>query len=129
MDNTGRRQETVVSDVRAVLGMDWQPRTKVLWFTDGAQLRNADGASFELGAPGAGLHFYRGDAVIAEGASLVRVRFNANGAPTRSEVFASGFRAGSGAPGKLIDVKGLADGSLLVSDETSGALYRIFAGN
>jgi glucose/arabinose dehydrogenase len=127
MDNTGRRQETVVSDIRAVLGMAWHPQTKVLWFADGNQLKSVEGASLSLGAAGAGLYFYQGDAIVAEGAHLARVRFDAEGQPMRTEAFASGFRAASGAPGKLVDVKGLADGSLVVSDETSGALYRIFA--
>jgi glucose/arabinose dehydrogenase len=126
MDNTGRRQEAVVRGVRAVLGMDWQPKSGVLWFTDGNTLKSEKGDTLALAAPAAGLHFFQGDAIVAEGAQLVRVRFDARGKPTSQESFASGFRAASGAPGKLIDVKQLADGALLVSDETAGALYRIY---
>jgi len=126
MDNTGRRQETVVSGLHTVLGMDWHPKTKVLWFADGDTLKSESGEVFPLGTSAGGLHFFHGDAILAEGTQLARVQFDDKGLPAKQEIFASGFKAPLGAASKLIDVKSLADGSLLVSDEGAGALYRIY---
>ncbi len=91
-----------------------------------------------------GIHFYRGtlfppdyrgDAFVAQrgswnrsvpdGYRVVRVRFGADGRAIEREVFADGFLVGGQAWGRPVDVKELADGSLLVSDDRQGAIYRI----
>ena len=91
-----------------------------------------------------GVHFYRGtrfpreyrgDAFVAQhgswnrtvpdGYRVVRVRFDGQGRTVSHEVFADGWLGGGGAWGRPVDVKELADGSLLVSDDRSGTLYRI----
>ncbi|MFQ5765258.1 MAG: PQQ-dependent sugar dehydrogenase, partial [Rhodospirillales bacterium] len=79
---------------------------------------------------------YRGDAfvvqhgswnrTIPDGYRVMRIRFD----PTTKraagkEIFASGWLQGDDAWGRPVDVKELADGSLLVSDDRLGVLYRI----
>jgi len=48
-----------------------------------------------------------------------------NGAPTRSEPFAYGWLDGDDVSGRPVDVLQLGDGSLLVSDDLGGRIYRI----
>ena len=96
-----------------------------------------------------GLHFYRGDMFPAEykhdafiaqhgswnrtepvGYRLMRVRFNDQGRPTGQEVFAEGWLQPGGPWGRPNDVAEFPDGSLLVSDDVAGVIYRItYAGN
>src|SRR5260370_14064862 len=82
-----------------------------------------------------GIHFYRGgalpgysgDAFVAEhgswnrsvpdGYQVVAVRFS-GGRPTGAEPFARDI-------GRPVDVKELPDGSLVISDDTGGAIYRV----
>ena len=90
-----------------------------------------------------GVHFYegamlpaeyRGDAFVAhhgswnrsipDGYRVARVRFE-NGRAVSWEVFADGFLRGPRAWGRPVDVEELPDGSLLVSDDRQGVLYRI----
>ncbi len=94
-----------------------------------------------------GIHFYRGkmfpeeyrgDAFVAQhgswnrsvpaGYRIMRVRFDDQGRPTGKEVFAEGWLQGEEAWGRPVDIKELADGSLLVSDDFAGAIYRISYG-
>ena len=91
-----------------------------------------------------GIHFYRGgmlpdawrgDALVAQhgswnrsvpdGYRVMRVRFGPDGKPVGKQVFAEGWLVGGRAWGRPVDVKQLADGSLLVSDDRAGAIYRI----
>ncbi len=91
-----------------------------------------------------GIHFYRGemfpaeykgDAFVAQHSSwnrtvpagyrIMRVRFDAAGKPVGKEVFAEGWLQGEEAWGRPVDIKELPDGSLLVSDDYVGAIYRI----
>jgi len=92
-----------------------------------------------------GVHFYRGamfpadyrgDAFVAQhgswnrsvpdGYRLMRVRFDHSGRALRAEPFAEGFLEQDGNVwGRPVDVKTLPDGSLLVSDDLGGAIYRI----
>ena len=91
-----------------------------------------------------GVHFYRGtmfpaeyrlDAFVAQhgswnrtipdGYRLARVRFDESGRATSWEPFAEGWLAGAGAWGRPVDVAELSDGSLLVSDDHAGVIYRI----
>ncbi|MBW6531471.1 YbhB/YbcL family Raf kinase inhibitor-like protein [Sphingomonas sp. RRHST34] len=63
----------------------------------------------------------------ASGYELARVRFDAAGRPTRVESFVSGFmsRDGTSQYGRPCGVAVLRDGSLLLSDDANGILYRI----
>ena len=91
-----------------------------------------------------GLRFYRGgmfpleyrnDAFVAQhgswnrtvpdGYRVVRVRFDPSGRATGAETFADGFLVGDKAWGRPVDLAELPDGSLLVSDDRQGAIYRI----
>jgi len=92
-----------------------------------------------------GMHFYRGDmfpeayrgdAFVAQhgswnrsepaGYRVMRIRFDESGQPIGSEVFAEGWLTPTGDRwGRPVDVNELADGSLLVSDDHGGAVYRI----
>jgi Raf kinase inhibitor-like YbhB/YbcL family protein len=63
----------------------------------------------------------------ASGYELARIRFDAQGRPVRVESFVSGFmsRDGTGQYGRPCGVAMLRDGSLLLSDDANGVLYRI----
>ncbi len=77
---------------------------------------------------------YRGQALIAEHGSwnrskkagyrisLVRLE---DGQPASYEVFAEGWLQGQKAKGRPVDLLVIDDGSLLVSDDSSGVVYRI----
>jgi glucose/arabinose dehydrogenase len=77
---------------------------------------------------------YRGQLFIAEHGSwnrsekigyrvsLVRLE---NGSPVAYEPFATGWLQGQSVSGRPVDLLQLADGSLIVSDDTAGKLYRI----
>ena len=92
-----------------------------------------------------GIHFYRGamlpaeyrtDAFVAQhgswnrsppdGYRVVRVRFDAAGHATGYETFIEGWLNDNGSKwGRPVDVKSLPDGSLLVSDDEAGVIYRV----
>lgn len=91
-----------------------------------------------------GLHFYRGtqfpagmqnDAFVAhhgswnrsipDGYRIARVRFDEKGKALSWEPFAKGWLQGGKSWGRLSDVNELPDGSLLLSDDRQGVLYRI----
>jgi glucose/arabinose dehydrogenase len=91
-----------------------------------------------------GIHFYRGrmfpeayrtDAFVAQhgswnksvpdGYRVMRVRFDAAGRALGTEGFADGWLSDGSAWGRPVDVKELPDGSLIVSDDRAGAIYRI----
>ncbi len=59
------------------------------------------------------------------GYRVTLVRLDANGKPTSYEVFADGWLQGNTAWGRPVDVQQMPDGSLLVSDDRAGAIYRI----
>ncbi|MEP6620277.1 MAG: PQQ-dependent sugar dehydrogenase [bacterium] len=78
---------------------------------------------------------YRGDLLLAfhgswnrdtpTGAKVVRVHV-ANGRPQRAEDFITGWQKANGDRwGRPVDVVVAADGSVLVSDDESGAIYRV----
>lgn len=78
---------------------------------------------------------YRGNVFIAEhgswnrsrkiGYRVTRVAFDAQGRATRYEPFVEGWLQGGAAWGRPADVLPLPDGSLLISDDTAGAIYRV----
>ena len=54
------------------------------------------------------------------------MRFDADGNPTGTEVFIDGWLDATGrAWGRPVDVAELPDGSLLVSDDEAGVIYRV----
>ena len=77
---------------------------------------------------------YRGDVFIAEhgswnrstpiGYRIMRVKLEGNKA-VKYEVFADGFRQGDEVKGRPVDLLEMPDGSLLVSDDYSGKVWRI----
>jgi glucose/arabinose dehydrogenase len=100
----------------------------------------------ELDAHGAalGIHFYRGtqfppdyrnDLFVAQhgswnrskpvGYRILRIRFDKKGDPVGREVFAEGWLEPSGPWGRPNDIAELKDGSLLVTDDYAGVIYRI----
>jgi glucose/arabinose dehydrogenase len=101
--------------------------------------------SFKAHVAALGIHFYRGrmfpreyrhDALVAQhgswdrtdpvGFRVVRVRFDQAGRATGTEVFIDGWLGATGRPwGRPVDVAELPDGSLLVSDDHAGVIYRI----
>ncbi|MNR94399.1 Glucose / Sorbosone dehydrogenase [compost metagenome] len=80
---------------------------------------------------------YRGDAFVAfhgswdrnppTGYKVVRVRFE-NGKPKRYEDFATGWLRGRTDWGRPVDVLTAPDGSLFVTDDSGGRIYRITYG-
>jgi len=63
----------------------------------------------------------------ASGYELARIRFDQRGQATRIEPFVSGFmsRDGTGHYGRLAGVAVMRDGSILLSDDANGILYRV----
>lgn len=63
----------------------------------------------------------------ASGYELARIRFDAKGQATRVETFVSGFmsRDGTGQYGRPCGVAVMRDGSILLSDDANGVIYRI----
>ena len=55
----------------------------------------------------------------------MRIRFNDNGKAIGKQVFADGWLQAGNAWGRPMDIKMIKDGSLLVSDDFLGAIYRI----
>ena len=78
---------------------------------------------------------YRGNVIIAEhgswnrsskvGYRLSRVAVDGQGRAGKPETFVDGWLQGESAWGRPADVLVLPDGSLLVSDDLAGAIYRI----
>ena len=80
---------------------------------------------------------YRGDAFVAQhgswnrsvpvGYRIMRVRFDEAGEAVGKEVFADGWlnEATGPAVGRPVDIEELPDGSILISDDFAGVIYRI----
>ena len=78
---------------------------------------------------------YQGDVLIAEhgswnrstkiGYRIMRVRLNAEHEAVAYEPFATGWLQGDTNWGRPVDLEWMPDGSLLVSDDQGGAIYRI----
>jgi glucose/arabinose dehydrogenase len=180
--------ETVVSGVRNSVGMDFDPETRQLWFTNngrdwlgddkpndtlhhvtrtgmnfgfpychegdivdpefgnGHSCSEFDPPTLKLGAHVAplGMRFYTGkqfpveyqhNIFIAEhgswnrtkkvGYNVSRVVLDGDGKVLRYEPFASGWLQGESNWGRPVDVQVAPDGSLFVSDDAAGAIYRI----
>ncbi|WP_230343310.1 SMP-30/gluconolactonase/LRE family protein [Methylobacillus arboreus] len=191
LDADGKNVEVFAKGVRNSVGLDFQPGTGVVHFTDnGVDMMGDDVPPDELNAaPQAGLHFgfpyvigrdarpkdwqnkkppqaltppvvefqahsanlgfkfytgkqfpseYQGNAIVAQhgswnrsspvGYQLVRVVFDENHKVKSTEVFIDGWLNDGAAWGRPTDVLQLNDGSLLVSDDYSGVIYRISYG-
>jgi glucose/arabinose dehydrogenase len=63
------------------------------------------------------------------GGDVVVVRLNRDGSVRSVEPFLTGFLAGNNYLGRPVDVATMKDGSLLVSDDWNGAIYRVTYGN
>ncbi|MGA0597339.1 PQQ-dependent sugar dehydrogenase [Enterovirga sp. CN4-39] len=189
MSREGKEREVFATGVRNSVGMDFNPKDRVLWFTDnqvdgmgdnippgelnrapqmglnfgfpwygGGKIRtteykdqtppqNAVFPQIEMDAHAAdlGMVFYSGDKFPAKyrggifsaqhgswnrttpvGARIMFTSLKDDGTADKTEVFAEGWLTGSGEYlGRPVDVAILRDGSLLVSDDFVGALYRI----
>jgi len=78
---------------------------------------------------------YKGDAFVAQhgswnrtspvGYQIVRVRFDEAGNAIGTEPFATGWLVDGAAFGRPVDLEELPDGSLLISDDFAGVVYRI----
>jgi glucose/arabinose dehydrogenase len=189
MNPDGTEKEVFARGVRNSVGMDWDPRTNELWFTDNGrdllgndvpsdELNHASVANLDFGFPSChsgsipdpelgsnqtyqcfekvppawalgphvaplGMRFYMGKMFppdyqnrifIAEhgswnrdtpiGYRIVTIKVENNTAVDH-EIFAQGWLQGGKAWGRPVDVQPLPDGSLLVSDDLSGIIYRI----
>jgi len=62
------------------------------------------------------------------GGDVVFVKFNADGSVKSIEPFMTGFLVNNSYIGRPVDVQPMKDGSLLVSDDWNGAIYRITYG-
>ncbi|GAA4495722.1 PQQ-dependent sugar dehydrogenase [Gluconacetobacter tumulicola] len=188
MNADGSGREDMAWGIRNSVGLDWQPGTGTLWFTDnGRDLLGDDIPSDELNRldhPGqsfgypfchqgdildpvfgrgqdcraftppvlklgahvgaVGMRFYkggmfpdsyRGGALIAEhgswnrsrlaGYRVMAVRFGPDGGVASYTPLLDGFQNDETPWGRPADVQPLADGSVLVSDDLSGAIYRV----
>ena len=185
-DGSGR--ELFASGVRNSVGMDWNPRSGVMWFTDNGrdwlgddlppdELNRAARPGLHFGFPWChggdvadpgfgrqhrceefeppalklqahvaplGLHFYRGSVFPREyrnrlfialhgswnrsvpvGYQVLAVRIE-KGRVVDVSPFATGWLQGDGTKrGRPVDVAELPDGSLLVSDDGAGLIYRV----
>jgi glucose/arabinose dehydrogenase len=119
-------------------------------FDDEQPPRNAFAPVLEFDAHAAalGIRFYRGsmfpkeyrnDALVAQhgswnrtdplGYRVMRVIFNWKGMATDQEVFIDGWLGSDGkAWGRVVDLAELPDGSLLISDDFAGVIYRVTYG-
>jgi len=78
---------------------------------------------------------YRGDAFVAQhgswnrsipdGYRIMRIRFDETGQAAGKEIFADGFLKNGRKLGRPVDIETLPDGSLLISDDHAGAVYRV----
>ncbi|HDY85284.1 hypothetical protein LCGC14_0996160 [marine sediment metagenome] len=188
MNPDGSDAEVYAKGVRNSVGMDFQPETGALYFTDNnTDMMGDDNPAGELNyAPNKGHHFgfpfyagghaqhpdwkdktapanvdfpvvefqahtanlgfkfytgsmfpenYKGDAIVAQhgswnrtspvGYQLMRVTFDEQHHATGKEVFIDGWLDNGEAWGRPTDVLQLSDGSLLVSDDYNGVIYRV----
>lgn len=191
MNADGSEVETYAKGIRNSVGMDFQPSTNILHFTDnGVDMMGNDIPHDEFNAaPKKGMHFgfpfyaggdsrqkdwadktapkeiafpivkfqahtanlgfkfytgqqfpseYQGDAIVAQhgswnrdksvGYQLMRVKYDAEHQVKGSEVFIDGWLNNGEAWGRPTDVMQMPDGSLLVSDDYNGVIYRVSYG-
>ena len=187
MSLDGKKMDPYAKGIRSVVGLDWDPATRELWFTDNGQdglgdqippdeLNHASKAGMNFGFPYCrgtstpnlefgeknrcseftppalelpahvaplGMRFYTGkmfpekyrnQIFVAEHGSWNRsspigarisVAHLKKGKPTEYEIFAQGWLQGKEYLGRPVDLEVLPDGSLLVTDDLAGVIYRI----
>ena len=187
MNLDGSELEVYVRGVRNSVGLDFDPRTGDLWFTDNGrdemgddlppdELNHVTAAEQHFGFPychggsvaepefpdrscdefvapaqplgphvaALGMRFYTGDMFPAEyhnqifiaehgswnrsepiGYRVMMVRLDENGEVVSYEPFAEGWQTDR-TWGRPADLLVMPDGSMLVSDDTTGAIYRIY---
>ncbi|RZM36572.1 MAG: YbhB/YbcL family Raf kinase inhibitor-like protein, partial [Sphingomonas sp.] len=117
-----------------ITGAQWAAasRNPVLMYTAhaaGMQWAFHPGGGFGPDAAGDAFVAMRGswNRKPASGYEIVRVRFDANGQATRIEPFLTGFMSADGRShyGRPCGVAVMRDGSLLLSDDANGVLYRV----
>jgi glucose/arabinose dehydrogenase len=187
LDGTGR--EVFATGIRNSVGMDFNPKDNVLWFTDNqvdmmgddippGEINRAPRAGLNFGFPwyggghtltrefanekppegvvfpeieevahaaDLGMTFYRGSMFpekyrggifsaqhgswnrsVPVGARVMFSTLKPDGTGDKSEPFAEGWNIPNGGYlGRPVDVAEMSDGSLLVSDDDAGAVYRI----
>ena len=112
---------------------------------DPPQPTTPPGLEFEAHVAALGIEFYdgdmlpagyRGDAFVAQhgswnrtdpvGYRVMRIRFDELGRPVGKEEFIAGWlRSDGGVLGRPVDITELPDGSLLISDDHAGLIYRV----
>ena len=189
----GSGLEVVASGIRQIVGMDWHPSLKQLYFTENSRDwlsedipqdtlnrvtqpgkdnfgypychpggipdqefgwgHSCDGFSKRVTLLGAhvaplGMRFYTGtmfpaayrnQIIVArhgswnrtnkQGGDLVLVKLKPDGSFASMEPFVTGFLDNNNYIGRPVDVLVMKDGSLLVSDDYNGAVYRVSYGN
>jgi len=189
----GSGVEVVARGVRQIVGMDWHPTLKQLYFTENARdwmseelpndklnrvtqpgkdnfgypychQGNIPDPEFGWGhscdefvkplallgphAAPLGIHFYtgtafpseyRGQAFIARhgswnkskkiGGDIVVAKLNKDGTVKSLDTFITGFLDNNNYVGRPVDLLVMKDGSLLISDDYNGAVYRVSYGN
>jgi glucose/arabinose dehydrogenase len=193
INTDGSNAEVIAHGIRQVVGMDFHPASKVLYFTENQRdwlsedepndklnwLRNpgkddfgfpyCDGGDMvdstygwgrscsefvkpiaQLGPHTAplGMRFYSGQAFPAQyrgaifmarhgswnktnkiGGDIYVVYLNADGTVRSQEPFMTGFLQNNEYVGRPVDLLNMPDGSLLVSDDRNGAVYRVTYGS
>jgi glucose/arabinose dehydrogenase len=66
---------------------------------------------------------------VKTGGDVVAVKLNKDGSVRSIEPFLGGFISDNNYLGRPVDVAMMKDGSLLVSDDWNGAIYRVTYGN
>ena len=188
MNRDGSGIEPFVRGIRNVVGFDWNPQSRELWFTNNGRdmlgddvppdtLNRAARPGLDFGFPychagtipdpefgrkhpcsdfagpaqplgphvaSLGMRFYTGTQFPAEyrnqifiaehgswnrsrkiGYRVTLVKLDSSGKAQSYQPFAEGWLQGESAWGRPADVQVAPDGSLLVSDDTAGAIYRI----
>jgi len=189
IDLDGKNPEVVAKGIRQIVGMDWHPTQKVLYFTENQRdwlseeqpndklnrllHPGKDNFGFpychggdvpdpqfgwghscdeftkpvaQLGPHSAplGMRFYTGkmfppeykDAIFLArhgswnkskkiGGDVIVVKLNPNGTVKSWEPFITGFLVDNNYIGRPVDMEWLKDGSMLLSDDYNGAVYRI----
>jgi glucose/arabinose dehydrogenase len=193
MNRDGTAREVFATGIRNSVGMDFNPRDGVLWFTDNqvdmmgdeippGEINRAPRAGLNFGFPwyggghtrtrefanekppegvvfpeieevahaaDLGMIFYRGQMFpekyrggifsaqhgswnrsVPVGARVMFSTLKPDGTGDKSEPFAEGWNIPNGGYlGRPVDVAQMPDGSLLVSDDDAGAVYRITSTN
>jgi glucose/arabinose dehydrogenase len=137
----GSSADVVARGVRNSVGFDWHPVTQELYFTDnGRDWLSEDLPEDELNrVTRLGQHFgfpycHQGTFIARHGSwnktkkvggDVIVAKLNKDGNVESWEPFLTGFLQNNDYIGRPVDVQVMKDGSLLVSDDYAGAVYRV----